>query len=716
MMDADSETPYFPFSAIVGQENMKDALLCNAVHQDVGGVLISGTRGTAKSTAVRSLARLLPRIRVVKDCPYNCPPDDPEQQCSDCRERDFDGRPDLVEERQTPFVDLPLGSTEDRVLGTFDLETAIRDGERSFEPGLLAQANRGILYVDEVNLLSDHLVDVLLDAVASGTNRVEREGISVEHPANVMLVGTMNPEEGDLRPQLLDRFGLSVNLDRSMDPDDRKAVVRRRTQFDADPEGMMAEWHDAETELRDRIGRAKEAFSDVAVPDELLDTIVGICVDHDVDGLRADIVIHRTARALAAFDGHQTVTNDHVTRAAELALGHRSTLRPSPEPRGPDSDEDDEGNGDGESESRPDDEEDDSGNGDGDGDRESTPDRPDKPPADDLPLGEPDDGGDDYSEDEPTNESETTDASPDEDGDDDEQAADADDERVFPVAGGIESPETESNTDLDRPGTSGRGGGVRAESTDRRGAYTGSRRPRGRPTDLALDATVRAAAPHQSVRDAATDSDLAVTLRPSDLREKVRQSRVRNLVVFVVDSSGSMGAYERMSAVKGAILSLLEDAYQNRDAVSLVGFREDRAETLLAPTSSVSRAAQALTELPTGGRTPLAAGLSQGLQMVQREQTKQTALAPLLVLVTDGRSNYTKTETPPLQAAMEQAARISAENVPVVCFDTETGPVRMGQVRRLADEMGASYHRLDELEPSELSEAVKAVFGGTYGS
>lgn len=684
-----TDSPYFPFSAIVGQQDMKDALLCNAVHSDIGGVLISGTRGTAKSTAVRSLAQLLPHIRAVKDCPYNCPPDDPDCQCTDCREQDFEGRPELVEEIRTPFVNLPLGATEDRVLGTFDLESAIQEGERSFEPGLLARANRGILYVDEINLLSDHLVDVLLDAVASGTNHVEREGLSIEHPANVMLVGTMNPEEGNLRPQLLDRFGLSVDLNRGMDPADRKAVVRRRTTYDANPERMMAEWYDAEADLRARISRAQESFSAVGVPDELLDTIVTICDEHDVDGLRADIVIHRTARALAAFDERQMVAEDHVRKAAELALGHRSSSYPSSEQR-------------------------DSDSGDENGNRDLSQDRPEKPPAEELPdIGSSDEDDEDH-------ESSEDDTSDDQTGDNDnddqttEAAVEDDNDRVFPISGGIESPEIDTNTQIDCSDTTGRGDRVRT-TTDRRGSYYRSQRSRGRPSNLDFGATVRAAAPHQVARSSGTDSDLAVTLRSSDLREKMRQSRVKNLVVFVVDSSGSMGAYERMSSVKGAILSLLEDAYQNRDAVSLVGFRGDRAGVLLKPTSSVSQAAQELTDLPTGGRTPLAAGLNRGLQLVRRERTKQTSLAPLLVLVTDGRSNYTRAETSPIQAAIDQATRIRNEDVSGICFDTETGPVRLNHVRRLADEMGASYYRLDELEPSGLSEAIQAVFRGPYG-
>ncbi len=684
-----TDSTYFPFSAIVDQEDMKDALLCNAVNPDVGGVLISGTRGTAKSTAVRSLAHLLPDIRAVADCPYNCPPHDPELQCANCRERDFEGRPDLVEEVPTPFVNLPIGATEDRVLGTIDLESAIQEGERSFEPGLLARANRGILYVDEVNLLGDHLVDVLLDAVASGTNRVEREGISVEHPANVLLVGTMNPEEGDLRPQLLDRFGLSVDLDRGMEPDDRKAVVRRRTQFDADPEGMMAEWQESEAALAADIDRARETFADVDVPDELLDAIVNVCIEHEVDGLRADIVIHQTARSLAALDGSQTVEEAHVTRAAELALGHRSTSRSTQDRRGPDPSADDQQ------------------------DRETPPDQREKPSPDELPAvgpNEPESDGGDASGDDDGREP---------DGDDEERSGQAPDaaeeDRVFPITGGIESPPTETSTRIEFSESTGRGGRTRAIATDRRGSYCRARRPRGRPTDLALDATVRAGAPHQAARNASASSELAVTLRPSDLREKVRQSRVQNLVVFVVDSSGSMGAYERMSTVKGAILSLLEDAYQNRDSVSMVGFREDRAETLLAPTSSVRQAARELADLPTGGRTPLAVGLDRGHQLVRSERKNGSTLVPLLVLVTDGRSNYAETATSPMQEAMDRARRIRNDDVPAVCFDTESGPVRMGYVRKLADEMGAQYYRLDDLESDGLTAAVRDVFSGDYG-
>lgn len=675
-----SDSPTFPFSAIVDQERMKDALLCNAVHPEIGGVLISGTRGTAKSTAARSLAGLLPQIRVVADCPYNCPPDNSMVQCERCADREFDDRPELVETIPTPFVNLPIGATEDRVLGTIDLESAIQEGERSFEPGLLARANRGILYVDEVNLLGDHLVDVLLDAVAMGTNRVEREGISFEHPANVMLIGTMNPEEGELRPQLLDRFGLFVDMDRDMAPADRKAVVRRRTTFDADPQGMVETWSEEEQALAERISAARAAFSDVQVGEPMLDRIVQICVDHDVDGLRADIIIHRTARALAALDGATEVADSHVSRAAELALGHRSRSNVSPNPSDPDPDPE--------------------------SDRQAD-EPPEKPPPPDLrDLDGP-------SEEPAAGESSSGNAETDGDEPDAQGESGAGDDQVYPIAPGRKPPRPNPNRRIDLPELTGQGGRTRARTTNRRGAYYRAGRPNGPPSDLALDATVRAAAPYQHSRTNATADGLAVRLRPADLRVKRRESRVRNLVVFVVDSSGSMGAYERMSAVKGAILSLLEDAYQQRDYVSLVGFRKNRAETLLPPTSSVPRAARQLAEMPTGGRTPLATGLKRGLELVERERGKQSNLLPFMVVITDGRSNYTDTEASPVEDALQWAGRIRRADVPAVCFDTETGPVRMGLVRTLAERMGAAYHRFDDFGSGEISATVRDVF---YGS
>lgn len=312
----------FPFTAIVGQERMKRALILNAVSPRIGGVLIRGERGTAKSTAARALAALLPDITVLAGSRYNCDPERPDEWADDSRER-YANRPLLTEMRQTPFIDLPVSATEDRVVGTLDIEKAIKSGEKHFEPGILASANRGVLYVDEVNLLDDHVVDLLLDAAAMGVNIVEREGISFSHPAKFILVGTMNPEEGDLRPQLLDRFAFSVQIEGLEDPEDRVAIIERRVAFEVDPDGFRTQWADRERELSKRISRARDAVNAVRYSRRDLLSIAGLVSSLNVDGHRADLVILRGAQAHAALQGRDQVTDEDIVLAAELALPHR---------------------------------------------------------------------------------------------------------------------------------------------------------------------------------------------------------------------------------------------------------------------------------------------------------------------------------------------------------------------------------------------------------
>ena len=313
----------FPFTAIVDQTEMTRALLLNAVNPDVGGVLIRGERGTAKSTAVRALAEVLPDIEAVADCPYGCPPDDHDRMCQDCRERHGSDEDLPTETRPMRVVDLPLNASEDRVVGSIDLERAVQAGERQFEPGILAEANRNILYVDEVNLLDDHIVDVLLDAAAMGENIVEREGVSFRHPSEFILVGTMNPEEGDLRPQLLDRFGLVVDVEGVTEVDDRVEISRRRAAFEADPEAFRANYADEQGALRDDIVTARERLDGVELGDEIARLIAGMNIELDVDGHRGDITLRRAARTLAAFEGEEAVTARTVRRVARMALEHR---------------------------------------------------------------------------------------------------------------------------------------------------------------------------------------------------------------------------------------------------------------------------------------------------------------------------------------------------------------------------------------------------------
>lgn len=312
----------FPFTAIVGQERMKRALVLNAVNPQIGGVLIRGERGTAKSTAARALAALLPDIEVLVGSRYGCDPNRPDEWADDSRAMYADG--EIVSEmRPTPFVDLPVSATEDRVVGTLDIEKAIKTGEKHFEPGILASANRGVLYVDEVNLLDDHVVDLLLDSAAMGVNIVEREGISFSHPAKFILVGTMNPEEGDLRPQLLDRFAFSVNIESLKDPEQRVQIMERRIAFEIDPEGFHDEWTDKERELSDRIAQGREMVDDVRYTRRDLLAIAGLTSSFKIDGHRADLVILRGAQAHAALQGRMRISDHDIVLAAELALPHR---------------------------------------------------------------------------------------------------------------------------------------------------------------------------------------------------------------------------------------------------------------------------------------------------------------------------------------------------------------------------------------------------------
>jgi magnesium chelatase subunit I len=318
----------FPFTAIVGQEKMKLALVLNAINPKLSGVLIRGEKGTAKSTAVRSLAVLLPSLEAVKGCPFHCDPDDFHKMCIQCRDKLREKMELEVEERQTRVINLPVNATEDRVIGTLDLEHAIKKGEKRFEPGVLADANRGILYVDEVNLLDDHIVDVLLDSAAMGVNSIEREGVSYTHPAEFILVGTMNPEEGELRPQLLDRFGLCVNIEGISDPEQRVDVVKRWVAFEDDPKAFIKKWTTAERELRDRIVNAREILPHVRISDEMLDKIAHISIEIGVDGHRADIIMMKTAKTVAAFHRRTDVTYEDLEESADMALQHRVRRKP----------------------------------------------------------------------------------------------------------------------------------------------------------------------------------------------------------------------------------------------------------------------------------------------------------------------------------------------------------------------------------------------------
>ncbi|GGP83535.1 putative cobaltochelatase [Streptomyces melanogenes] len=660
-------TPY-PFTAIVGQDDLRLALLLNAVSPAVGGVLVRGEKGTAKSTAVRALSALLPEVDVITGCRFSCDPVAPDPVCPDGPHEAGTGAA-----RAARMVELPVGASEDRLVGALDIERALAEGVKAFEPGLLAHAHRGILYVDEVNLLHDHLVDLLLDAAAMGASYVEREGVSVRHAARFLLVGTMNPEEGELRPQLLDRFGLTVEVSASREPDQRVEVVRRRLAYDDQPAAFAARWDDEESSVRARIVAARALLPEVRLGDAALRQIAATCAAFEVDGMRADIVMARTATALAAWAGRTDVLAEDVRQAALLALPHRRRRNPFDAP-GLDEDKLDdtlqEFGDQGE-----DDDPDPDGPGGGGG----------QPPQDGGPT--PDAGAGD------------TPARPEAGEGGEPQPSGAGEQQA------VRAGEPFRTKMLSVPGLGEGAAGRRSRARTAHGRTTGARRPQGALTKLHLAATIQAAAPHQRARGR---QGRGLVVRRDDLRQATREGREGNLVLFVVDASGSMAARQRMGAVKGAVLSLLLDAYQRRDKVGLITFRGKDAEVALPPTSSVDAAAARLEVLPTGGRTPLAAGLLKAHDVLRVERLRDPSRRPLVVVVTDGRATG---GVDPVALAGRSARLLAAEGVASVVVDCEAGAVRLGLAAELARELGGPAVTLDELRADSIAGLVKDVSG-----
>ncbi|MBE9470600.1 MAG: putative cobaltochelatase [Chloroflexi bacterium] len=676
--------PIFPFTAIVRQERMRRALILNAIHPQIGGVLIRGERGTAKSTAARALAALLPEIEAVADCPFGCDPDQPATWCTECRERAEAGEELPRAHRRTRFVDLPVSATEDRVVGTLDIERAIQKGERRFEPGVLAAANRGVLYVDEVNLLDDHVVDLLLDAAAMGVNVVERESISFSHPARFILIGTMNPEEGDLRPQLLDRFALCVDIQGIRDPAARMAIMERNLGYEADPAGFCEEWVSREQALSREIARARELLPQVKYSQSDLATIATMMGELGVDGHRADLVVLKAARAHAAFEGHTRLSDRDILLAAELALPHRLKRHPLQKAEvtlGDLSERLAEA-------------------------RVQNPAEVEQESDDATELAGKKKGvaGETSDEEPPTERSEamrepmlqTVPQWPSEgrwwEGGEE-------------VATGEDFTPRRLDTPLDRLTRSS--GGRRSQTrTDRkRGRYVQARPSPGDPSDLAFDATLRAAAPHQ--RERRREGGPALALRPEDYQRKVRVRRAANLVLFVVDASWSMAVAERMQATKGAVMSLLTDAYQQRDRVGLVVFQKNDARIVLPPTNSVELARRALTDIPVGGKTPLSAGLQTAYEVITRELRKMPDLMPLMVLLTDGAGNVSMMNLLPQEEAYRIAEMFPQAHIRSVVINMEHEAFDQGLAQALAEHLEAPCYTLAELKAEALLQTVR---------
>ncbi|GAB3757867.1 hypothetical protein GCM10027599_24470 [Yimella radicis] len=694
----------FPFAAIVGADDMALALVLTTVSPEVGGVLVRGEKGTAKSTMVRALAEVLPDVEVVEHCRFGCDPRRDER----CPDSPHDDTPTRM--RPARLVELPVGATEDRVVGSLDLGKALAAGETSFEPGLLAQAHRGLLYVDEVNLLHDHLVDLLLDAAAMGRNTVERDGVSISHAARVTLVGTMNPEEGELRPQLLDRFGLTVEVRASRDPQHRAEVVRRRLAFDADPIAFADRFRPEQQELRSRLHDASARVATVRLGDRALATIARVCAGFDVDGMRADIVTARAARAHAAWCGRDEVTKDDIRVAARLALPHRRRRNPfdapgldeelldrlldedpDPEPDGP---EPDGLEPDGPQPDEPGDESgDESPEGGDTGDGGS----PGKPADDRSTTPAPSDRSDDSSDG-------LSDHATDDPAGDDASDNAAPTER--PSAVGVAAPNSafRARTFTVR-GIGAGSAGRRSAAITSAGRTIGSTRRADGAQRLHLPATITAAAPRQHERGR---RDGRLRFATDDVRLRITQGKESNLVLFAVDASGSMGARQRMSEVKTAVMSLLVDAYQRRDRVGVISFAGAGADLVLPPTGSVEAAACCLSDLPHGGRTPLAEGLLRTLATVQVERLRDPHRRPLVVVLTDGRATAGPDA---LVRAREIATAWPTLGLQTVVVDCESGRFRMGLAVDLAARMGAEHVPLERVAATEIVDVVRRSTG-----
>ncbi|WP_159475796.1 magnesium chelatase subunit D family protein [Dyadobacter sp. 3J3] len=639
----------YPFAALVGQEKLKRALLLCAINPSIGGLLIRGEKGTAKSTAARGLAEIMPLIPKNEIFQLTIQENESQDICGEC--------PVDIEEIPVPFVNLPLGATEDRVLGSLDLEGILSEKKKRLQPGLLANAHRGILYIDEANLLPDHLVDVLLDVAAMGVNTIQRDGLSESHPAKFTLIGTMNPEEGNLRPQFLDRFGLMVDVEAPRDVAERTEVVRRRIHFENNPEAFATQWASGQKELQDKVRAAQQLLPTVILPDGLLTLISQLCTELNVTSLRADIVMYKTAITLAALDKRTMVTADDVRQAAELALMHRQRKKPF------------------------------EGNSKGDNRldelmQQEKPEQKDQPQQQDQPQSEVEE------------KQEIESALPEEKNSNNQGLPSPKQEQIF----GITPQKEASNFKVDlNPVSHQMPEGRRSHAIHTNRGSELRAIPDQSPTDISMMATVQSAL----IRD---QDDFQITR--NDLHQKVRKGKTGNLILFVVDASGSMAASSRMEAVKGSVLSLLTDAYQRRDMVGVISFRGVEAQLLLEPTYSVEQAEQAMQNLPTGGRTPLPHALQLAMQVINKLNPDKD-LKPLLVILSDGKANV---PLPGGGDAWQQTLQLSGQlfqsNIPALVLDTENDYLRFGRAAEMAKAMGAECLSLEELSSENITVTI----------